>query len=991
MTNFEIGDHVKFAGGQGEITKIENRPNGGQLLHVYTTEGQSRKLLSGLPHIERIDSVVDRLEAGQIDPPLHYDLRERATRLDLAYRYDRFLSLTNNRIEIEPYQVKAAYEILNSYDHRYLIGDEVGLGKTIEAGIVIEELIARGRADRVLIVAPAPLTVQWQEEMREKFDRNFVIYDRETVETYRQSHPNQNVWAQEDLIITSIDFAKQTTDDPDDDRVSVRDALENLEPEWDVAVFDEAHHLTAKRSSDDSIERTQRFQVGEAVANNSDSLLLLTGTPHKGKSDQFYFLVSLLDPYRFSHESQIHPDGLEDLMIRRLKDEMYDTDGTRMFPEKNIEALGVELSDAERQLYDGVTEYIREYYNLAQQEENQAAGFTMVIYQKRLVSSVHAIRKSLENRMRAIQNDAVAEDLPDDVQELIPRYSTEPETLTDAERSRVEEALETVTVTLNHSQMQAELDRVKQLWQQAKDIETDSKAQLLRQFVDRILREDPDEKILIFTEYTDTLEFLRDQVFPEHDIAQVYGDLDQERRRREMEKFEEEANLMLATDAAQEGLNLQFAHIMVNYDLPWNPIRIDQRMGRLHRYGQERTVEIRNLFFKNTRESEILNLLVEKTDQIESDLGMRSDVMGRVLEDVDLDQQIMTAIAEDRPTDEVVADIEATIEERKDALETVENEFLIRDRFDLSDEDEEVLEVIERSQHGEVSEDDIEVLVREFFDEFGGTIKGVRPGPSRSGGDIYQLDVPDVLSGDQVTNQYPRATFTKTVAMEHDDVDFIALDHPLVQSLIEFCLDSERIQGQIAVKTTDNAGVTPGILFTYRLGYVSGAGDVVTEKLVQLYATADGEVSTDTPEILDTLPPEETVSSRMLDRLASMADDLYQKAEMEAWTQVESFAGEAREEREREIEIKRQHAERHFEEKIGEWEERLESYQQRDEEGMDMSAPIGNAKRQLESLRRDRDEELDRLEEEKHVTPEEPDVVSAAFVIPADEEVSRTD
>ncbi|MDF9745027.1 DEAD/DEAH box helicase [Natrinema salsiterrestre] len=985
MTDFEVGEYVKFAGGQGEITKIEERPNGGQLLHVYTTEGQLRKLPSGLPHIERIDSIVDRLAARQIDSPIHYDLRKRATRLDLAYRYDRFLSLTNNRIEIEPYQVQAAYEILNSYDHRYLIGDEVGLGKTIEAGIVIEELIARERAERVLIVAPAPLTVQWQEEMREKFDRNFVIYDRETVETHRQSHPNQNVWKQEDLIITSIDFAKQTTDDPDSDKVSVLDALDNLDEEWDVAVFDEAHHLTARRSSDDSIERTQRYLVGEAVAENSDSLLLLTGTPHKGKSDQFYFLVSLLDPYRFSHESQINPDALEDLMIRRLKDDMYDTDGTRMFPEKNIEALGVDMSEAERKLYEDVTEYIREYYNLAQQEENQAAGFTMVIYQKRLVSSVHAIRKSLENRMRAIQNDGIAEELPDDVQELIPRYSTEPETLTEAERSRVEEALETVTITLNRSQMQEELDRVKQLWQQAKNIETDSKAQLLRQFVDRILREDPDEKILIFTEYTDTLEYLRDQVFPEHDIAQVYGDLDQERRRREMEKFEEEANLMLATDAAQEGLNLQFAHIMVNYDLPWNPIRIDQRMGRLHRYGQEHTVEIRNLFFKDTRESEILNLLVEKTNQIESDLGMRSDVMGRVLEDVDLDETIMSAIAEGRPTDKVVADIESTIEERKDALQTVENEFLIRDRFDLSNEDEEVLDVIERSQHGEVSEDDIEVLVREFFDEFSGTVKGVRPGPSRSGGDVYQLDVPDVLSGDRVSGQYERATFTKEVAMDQDDVDFIALDHPLVQSLIEFCLSSDRIQGQLAVKVTGGSEPAPGILFTYRLGYVSGAGDVVTEKLVPLYVTTDGEVSTSAPEIIDTLPPEETSSNQTLDRLASMAEELHQETQMEAWTQVESFADEAREEREREIEIKRQHAERYFEEEINEWEERLETYQQRDEEGKDMSAPIGNAKRKLESLRRERDEELARLEEEKHVTPEEPDLVSAAFVIPDEE------
>jgi len=172
---------------------------------------------------------------------------------------------------------------------------------------------------------------------------------------------------------------------------------------------------------------------------------------------------------------------------------------------------------------------------------------------------------------------------------------------------------------------------------------------------------------------------------------------------------------------------------------------------------------------------------------------MRSDVLGRVLEDVDLDDTIMAAIAEDRPSDEVVADIDEAIEERKNALETVENEFLIRNRFDLSDEDEEILDVIERSQHGDVSEDDIEVLVREFFDEFGGDIRGVRPGPARAGGDVFQLDVPDVLCGNQVAGRYDQATFTRQVAMEEDDVEFIALDHPLVQSLIEFCLDSNRI------------------------------------------------------------------------------------------------------------------------------------------------------------------------------------------------------
>lgn len=280
-----------------------------------------------------------------------------------------------------------------------------------------------------------------------------------------------------------------------------------------------------------------------------------------------------------------------------------------------------------------------------------------------------------------------------------------------------------------------------------------------------------------------------------------------------------------------------------------------------------------------------------------------------------------------------------------------------------------------------MSEDDIELLVRVFFDEFGGDIRGVRPGPARAGGDVFQLDVPDVLSGDQVATRYEQATFTREVAMEEDEVDFIALDHPLVQSLIEFCLDSDRIRGEITAKVAEDGEPAPGILFNYRLGYIAGDGTDITEKLVPVYVTADGQVSTTAPEIADTLPPGEIPSGGALDRLASMASEMHEKAEMEAWNQAEAFADEARQEREHEVEIKRKHAERHFEEQISQWEERLETYRQQDRKGKDMSAPIGNAKRELERLRREREEEQARLDDEKHVTPEEPELVTAAFIL----------
>ena len=969
MTDFEVGDKITFAGGKGEITKIDERNGSSDLLYVLKEgdDPELKRLPANLPHIEKCDSVADTISEGEFDPPLHYDLRKRATELDLAYKHDRFLSITSSQIEIEPYQIKAAHDILSSYDHRYLIGDEVGLGKTIEAGIVIEELVARDRADRVLIVSPAPLTTQWQDEMRDKFGRDYVVYDRGFVEATRQAHPNKNVWEQEDHVITSIDFAKQ------------EDMLEPLKnTEWDMAVFDEAHHLTARRKPD-GVDKVQRFRVGEAVAENTDGLLFLTGTPHKGKSDQFYFMVDLLDPYRFTDEHDITPEKLDDLMIRRLKSDMVEKDGTPMFPEKNIQSLPVDFTPQERELYENVTEYIREHYNVAKQEGRQATGFAMAIYQKRLVSSMHAIRKSLEKRVRTIQNDAIKEDISGEMQDLIDQYSTDPASLTAKKKQEVEEELQRLTLSTDPERVERELEVVKDLREQAEELDVDSKAERLEKFVEGVLAEDLDEKILIFTEYTDTLEYLRDEVLNDHDIAQIHGDVDHDRRRAEQKKFEEEANIMLATDAAQEGINLQFAHIMVNYDLPWNPNRIDQRMGRLHRYGQENTVQIHNLFVRNTRENEILELLMDRVDQIESDLGMSSDVVGMILEDFDLEGTIMNAVHEDSSVEEVVEDIEEVVEEQKEALETVENKFLIREHFDP----QEIHDLIDESKEKAISESDIKTLLQEFFDEFGGEIKGVRPGPSREEGDAYRLEVPDVVAGGDVRNAYDMVTFTREVAVKNDEVDFLALDHPLVQSVIKYCLDEERVSGKSTALVTNQEEEAPGILFNFRLGYEAGTEqEEISEELARIYIDWERETSESPPETVDTLSPKEAQSHTDVDRISTIADRLYEDAKSRAWSIVEDSADEAQEEREHEIDIKEEHAKRHFESEIEKWEDRLEEYREKDRKtDEDMTIAIRNAETKVKELRREKEMELQQLEEERHVTPNEPKLVNASVIV----------
>ncbi|QLC35678.1 DEAD/DEAH box helicase family protein (plasmid) [Halarchaeum sp. CBA1220] len=970
---FDIGDRVSFAGGEGELVKANHRPSGQCLLHILTDDDQSKKLPAAV--VDLIDSSDTLLQKGEFDDPDRFNLRAKAAELDLAHRQDRFVALENNRIDIAPHQVKAAHQILTSYDHRYLIADEVGLGKTIEAAIVIEELAARGQADRVLIVAPAPLTTQWQEELREKFDTNYVIYDRDYVEAKKDAYPAENVWSHENRIITSIDFAKQE---------DMRSALKNVQEDWDIALFDESHHLTARREGKRGVDKTDRYRVGEAVSETSDGLLFLTGTPHNGKRDQFYFMISLLDPYRFRDEHDVDKEGLRDLMIRRLKDEMYEADGSPMFPEKNIQTLPVEFTPEERQLYDDVTEYITEYYNLASREENDAAGFAMVLYQKRLVSSIYAIQQSLKNRMESIKaGGADPSDLSPITKSLLDEYREDPEMLTEAQREHVETELGGAVVSSDPDKIEEELAIVRDLYNQAKAIPVDSKAERLREYVDGILEEDPDEKILIFTEYTDTLEYLKGRVFGDRDIAEIYGDLSQSQRQQQFKKFEGPANVMLATDAAREGLNLQFAHIMVNYDLPWNPTRIDQRIGRLHRYGQQETVEIRNLFFKDTRESIILERLLEKIDEIEETLGMSSDVLGLVLDDVDLEDQIMSALATGQSPDAVVDDLEAIVEDQEEAVRRVDDELLIRDKFDLSEEDKEILDIVEESGADTVSDEDVAYLVKTVCQEFGGGLRNVRPGPAEDGGDVFDLVVPSQLTGDDIESRYDSATFDRENALVDETLEFITLDHPVVHSMMAYCLDTDAVGGQTAILTGGKQLETPGLFCNYRIGYLSGTGDTVTEKLVQVYVTPDGTTKTENIDITGGLPASAVGDHPSIDTVAGQAEELVSEADDVAQELINDLAQEAREDREREVRIRREHTENYFEYRMEDLEERIQQFEERDRSGEDMSAVLAKHRSQLAELREKKNTEMVRLKSEKQVVPDEPDLINMAVVIDA--------
>ena len=977
---FESGERVKFPGGKGEILKVEERPDRPDLLLIRTEDNQVKEVPADKKGVEAVADLSDKLTASQFDTASRFDILEKATRLDLAHQFDRFLSLTGNRIDVTPHQVEAAHEILTSHDQRYLLADEVGLGKTIEAGIVIEELMSRGRADRVLIVTPASLKMQWQAEMQDKFDQDYVIYDRGYVDNIRPAMSEENVWEHDDLIITSIDFAKQEADSDDEE-----DMLEPLSrAEWDVVVFDEAHHLTARRDNEGQRSRTQRYRVGEEVSPNTDALLFLTGTPHKGKSDQFYFMVDLIEPYRFEDEHDLTPEQLDDLMIRRLKTNpnMVHSDGSPMFPEKEIDTLSVEFTTKEDELYQDITNYLRNSYRLGEEQESQAAGFSMVIYQKRLVSSIRAIQKSLEKRAEVLKNGG-SNQLSPSVKSLLDQYRERPETLTESQRQHVEDELQNVSMEQDPEQRVEELDIVEELIDRARAIDIDSKARRLRTAIENLLEADPDEKVLVFTEYTDTLKYLRDEILSEYDVAQIHGGLGQSARRDQVEKFRQEANIMLATDAAREGINLQFAHIMINYDLPWNPIRIDQRMGRLHRYGQDQKVNIYNLFVEDTRESDILETLVTRVDTIEEDLGVSSDVLGMVLDDSDLnlEDRIMDAIEKDEPGEEVAKDIDEIIEERKEAVKKLQDNFLIEDKFGES-ELEEVQELIEESREDHVGQAEVRKLLQLFTQEFGGKLTKKRT--SDSSGAVYSVETPSVidLNSEEVLSSYPEATFDQELAKENQHLEFLSVNHPLVRSIVDYCLDGNWIDGQTTIKRMADQSKTPGLLCNFRLGYETADESDETEEFVPLFVTAEEEIEDEIPETDGSVPPETANEHPQVQPVIKKADTLIEMAEQEAQRRVEKMAEEAEKEKSEAVEIKRQHAERYFENAIGTWKSRLEQYREDDKQGKDMTISIRQAQAEIEELQEERKREFDRLRQEESVLPKTTDLINTAVLIP---------
>lgn len=594
-------------------------------------------------------------------------------------------ALGNNKLIPLPHQIEAVYSrMLQTPQIRFLLADDPGAGKTIMSGMLIKELMARDRIQRVLILVPPLVLKQWQEELSEKFGEQFFIINRSTVRQYGSENP----FLKHDLCLASIYWAA---------REEVKTMLSEVD--FDLVIVDEAHkmaaytHGTIKKKT----SKTKLYQLGELLLRRSDHCVLLTATPHKGDMENFRHLMRLVDGDIFSSlsVSETLREKANPFIIRRLKENIKNFDGTPLFPKRTVKTVQYELSMPELQLYEDVTNYVRHYFNRAINSGSNSTAFAMMLLQRRLSSSIAAIDLSLRRRRKRLQHllEITIKERKQYIEKAkainIDEYADEALDL----QEKIEQQLELAVDHVDPEELQIEIDQLSRLIKQTAYLKTNAIERKYDELektlfgLNGLLNQG--EKLLLFTESADTLEYLEKRLLERlPKVAKIVGKFSMDERRKQVELFRNECQVMIATDAGGESINLQFCNQMINYDIPWNPNRLEQRMGRIHRIGQKNDVAVFNLVASNTREGDVMIRLLDKMDQMRNDLGsdLVYDFIGEIFngEDHDLPSLMQAAILERENLDDIIASMERSIsEEHRRLLEFVQQERLTEDTFDL--------------------------------------------------------------------------------------------------------------------------------------------------------------------------------------------------------------------------------------------------------------------------------------------------------------------
>jgi len=893
-----------------------------------------------------------------------------AYRFRLASLFDPILAMNVSRVDPLPHQIEAVYGyVLKLPRIRFLIADDPGAGKTIMAGLVIKELKLRGLAKRILIVAPGHLKDQWRRELKEKFSENFVIVDRYTMD----AHFGENVWERENQVITSIDFAKQE---------HVLNSLSSVH--WDLVIVDEAHKMAAYRYGE-KISKTARYKLGEVLSKTSEHLLFLTATPHKGDPENFRLFLDLLEPGFFSDKSMLM-ESIKNrdnpLFIRRLKEDLRDFEGRPLFLPRHVFTIKFNITDEERRLYYELSKYVINQYNKAlKSEKKRNVAFALIILQRRMASSVYALKRSLERRKRRLEEylrDGIEKEVRlTDIEEI--------EDYEEEERWRIEQDWEALSVAETKEELEKEIKTIEMLIEMADNIikkESEVKLKELKKLMERY--ELKNQKILIFTESRDTLDYLYDKIRSwGYSINYIHGGMKLEDRIKAEREFKHNTQIMVATEAAGEGINLQFCNIMINYDIPWNPNRLEQRMGRIHRYGQTKEVFIYNLVNEDTREGMVLARLLDKLKEIREALGDKVfDVIGEIFPGKDFYQLVIEAAANARDIDEILKTIEAKLDEEyiakvKDALgESLATRFIDYTR---------IKEMAEKAKEYRLIPEYTENFFVRAFEKAGGRITKT--------GEFYRIDsipyeIRKIAAEESFKNtwgtlasKYRNITFDKDVAMKNADAEFVSFGHPLFEAVMEWVLRNYLKDCMKGAVFRDPSGIYNGLIFFFEGEVRDGKGIVAGKRLFAIYRDdRTGEVKSLNPSIIWDLAPS-SGDYNLEERWKKEAESFAIRALME-------FKDELLEERLRQAEIKEKYGVKSLESLIRNYDIKLIEYEERRKKGEKMELAIQMAERRKKEYEKALEELKWEIEREKNLTVSMPKLIGVIRVVAGDEMVS---
>jgi SNF2 family DNA or RNA helicase len=1010
-TDFPVGQRVSLPGHFNEPVLLEAvrrlatgyecrvRLADGSLEETVLSDEEARGLLAQPPSPPETRHAVD---------PDRLRLLVESARIRLAYAHDPQFAVSLSGIRTLPHQIEAVYQrMLPQPRLRFLLADDPGAGKTIMAGLLIKEMKLREAIERILILCPAPLTIQWQDELLRWFGEPFDIVFS-AVDQYQLVNP----WQRYTQVISSIDYAKQP---------GVRERV--WQQHWDMVVIDEAHKCSAytKQSSNRAaeIETTLRYDLARKLTAEADHVLLLTATPHHGDEDRFGHFLRLIDPDLFpephrlgQQAAQIRKNILRlgsdcPWALRRLKEDLRDLEGRRLFPDRHAHSVTFQLNAEEYALYKSVTSYINEFLPQTTGRRKHSVALARTVLQRRLASSTRAIHESLRRRFdkqRSLLEELESLSPAQRARRLAALQGRAPDVEQDEddldEKAR-DELVDEFTAAVEIDQIRNEVDALRDLVEQARRVREqapDSKLAALKECLERAQfseLKDGRGKLLIFTEHRDTLNHVREHLERwGYTTCEIHGGMNPHERRRAQEIFRTAVQICVATEAAGEGINLQFCHLMINYDLPWNPTRLEQRLGRIHRIGQERDVYVFNFVATESVdgqpviEGRILHTLLQKLDQMRDALGGRVfDVIGEILSlnDVNLGEMLRNGAYDPRRLEEYIHEIDHIDPNKLREYEEATGIALARANVDFS--------AFQRANYEAEERRLMPTHVEKHFERAAAEV-GLKVEPRADG--LWRIEhVPADLRSDRLhavrhlgkpEASYRKVTFHKEHLDEDAHLDAVLMGpgHPLYAAVDETLQKRlASLRGQTAV-FVDPLATSPYSLHFFEMSIrgqdTRGAAVALHEELVAVREEA-GQFEIVPAGWLLNLPahpsPPETIPAMDPAMAADYLRSTYQLEKREACQRG----------RQRFAEITRDYLVRSFDARIRAAQDRVMSLRARESEAPEMALARQRAENDLADLEATRRERLASLDNLKIARPGPVRHLATALVLSPDASV----